>query len=277
PRLAGDAIKIADSAGLNPHALDDTIVVPWNDLPALQFAIEAHPGQIAAVITEGVMANMGVIPPASGYLQALQKLTQQHGILFLLDETVTGFRIAPGGCQEYYKLKPDLVSFGKALGCGLPVAAFAGRADVMSALAGGTVLHYGTHNASRIGMFAARASLQKLMRNGGEAFRYIWDVADQLAAGLTELFHRKGVAAIVQRVGPMFQIMFTERESIGDYREFCKFVDRKKYQRLSWKLFEFGVYTSPAATLHSIVTVAHTTTDVEKTLAAVDRALDALA
>lgn len=277
PRLAGDAIKIADSAGLNPHALDDTIVVPWNDLPALQFAIEAHPGQIAAVITEGVMANMGVIPPASGYLQALQKLTQQHGILFLLDETVTGFRIAPGGCQEYYKLKPDLVSFGKALGCGLPVAAFAGRADVMSALAGGTVLHYGTHNASRIGMFAARASLQKLMRNGGEAFRYIWDVADQLAAGLTELFHRKGVAAIVQRVGPMFQVMFTERESIRDYREFCKFVDRKKYQRLSWKLFEFGVYTSPAATLHSIVTVAHTTTDVEKTLAAVDKALDALA
>ena len=277
PRLSSEAIEIADSAGLNRHALEDTIVAPWNDLPALQRAIENNPGQIAAILTEGVMANMGVIPPAAGYLEGLQSLARQHGILFFLDETVTGFRIAPGGCQEYYKLQPDLVSFGKALGCGLPVAAFAGRADVMSELAGGSVLHYGTHNASRIGMFAARASLRKLTRDGGAAFRYIWNLADQLAGGLTELFRRKGVPAIVQRVGPMFQIMFTERESIRDYREFCRYVDRRKYQRLSWKLFEFGVYISPAATLHSIVTVAHTADDVERTLAAMEKALDSLA
>ncbi len=276
-RLSSEAIEIADSAGLNRHALEDTIVAPWNDLPALQRAIENNPGQIAAILTEGVMANMGVIPPAAGYLEGLQSLARQHGILFFLDETVTGFRIAPGGCQEYYKLQPDLVSFGKALGCGLPVAAFAGRADVMSELAGGSVLHYGTHNASRIGMFAARASLRKLTRDGGAAFRYIWNLADQLAGGLTELFRRKGVPAIVQRVGPMFQIMFTERESIRDYREFCRYVDRRKYQRLSWKLFEFGVYISPAATLHSIVTVAHTADDVERTLAAMEKALDSLA
>jgi len=275
--LRSDPVKIADSSGLNRHALEDTIVVPWNDLPSLERAIQNHPGQIAAVITEGVMANMGVIPPDDGYLEGLQKLARHHGILFILDETVTGFRIAPGGCQEYYKLQPDLVSFGKALGCGLPVAAFAGRADVMSELAGGSVLHYGTHNASRIGMFAARASLRKLTRDGGAAFRYIWNLADQLAGGLTELFRRKGVPAIVQRVGPMFQIMFTERESIRDYREFCRYVDRRKYQRLSWKLFEFGVYISPAATLHSIVTVAHTADDVERTLAAMEKALDSLA
>ncbi len=95
-----DPIKIPDSSGLNRHALDDTIVVPWNDLPALQRAIENHPGQIAAIITEGIMANMGVIPPAEGYLLGLQKLAQQNGILFILDETVTGFRIAPGGCAR---------------------------------------------------------------------------------------------------------------------------------------------------------------------------------
>ena len=275
--LSGDPMKIPDSSGLNRHALDDTIVVPWNNLSALERAIRNHPGEIAAVMTEGVMANMGVIPPQAGYLEGLQKLARQHGILFFLDETVTGFRIARGGCQEYYKLKPDLVSFGKALGCGLPVAAFAGRADVMSALAGGGVLHYGTHNASRIGMFAARANLRRLTRDGGAAFRYIWDLADQLGRGITELFRRKGTAAIVQRVGPMFQIMFTERRAIRDYREFCQYVDRRKYQRFSWKLFEYGVYTSPAATLHSIVTLAHSASDVEKTLSAMEKALTALA
>jgi len=276
-RLSGEPIKISDSSGLNVHALDDTIVIPWNDLTALKRAMEAHHGEIALVMTEGVMANMGVIPPAPGYLEGLQAMARQHGILFYLDETVTGFRIAPGGCQEYYKLKPDLVSFGKAMGCGLPVAAYAGRRDIMSALAAGAVLHYGTHNASRIGMFAARASLRKLTRDDNAAFRRIWNIADQLANGLVALFQRKGVAAIVQHVGPMFQIMFTERESIRDYREFCLHVDRKKYQRLSWKLFEFGVYTTPAATLHSIVTMAHTERDVQKTLAAMEKALDAVA
>jgi glutamate-1-semialdehyde 2,1-aminomutase len=274
--LRSDPVKIADSSGLNRRALDDTIVVPWNDLPSLERAIQNNPGQIAAVITEGVMANMGVIPPAKGYLEGLQKLTRQHGILFILDETVTGFRIAAGGCQEHYRLLPDIVTFGKALGCGLPVAAFAGRAEVMSALASGGVLHYGTHNASRIGLHAARASLRKLTRDNGAAFRQIWDLADHFAAGMAELFDRRGTPAIVQRVGPMFQIMFTEQACIRDYREFCQFVDRKKYQRLALKLFEYGVYTSPAATLHSIVTVAHSADDVARTLTAMDHALEAL-
>ena len=269
-----DPIKIPDSSGLNRRALDDTIVVPWNDLPALQRAIENHPGQIAAIITEGIMANMGVIPPAEGYLMGLQKVAQQNGILFILDETVTGFRIAPGGCQEYYELSPDLVTLGKALGCGLPVAAFAGRAGVMEALAWGGVLHYGTHNGSRIGMYAARASLRKLTENNCAAFAHTWKIADRLCAGLTDLFLRKKIPAIVQRVGPMFQIMFTERSAISDYREFCQHVDRKAYQQFVFKLFELGIYTTPSATLHSIVTLAHSDEDVDFTLAAADKALD---
>jgi glutamate-1-semialdehyde 2,1-aminomutase len=272
--LRSDPVKIADSSGLNRHALADTIVVPWNDLPSLERAIENHPGQIAAVITEGVMANMGVIPPGEGYLKGLQDLARQHSILFILDETVTGFRIAVGGCQEYYGLSPDIVTFGKALGCGLPVAAFAGRAEIMSALATGGVLHYGTHNASRIGLYAARASLRKLTCENGAPIRHIWDLAEQLTRGITDLFHRKGIAAIVQHVGPMFQIMFTERARIHDYREFCQYVDRQKFQRFSHKLFEYGVYTSPAATLHSIVTLAHSTEDVSQTLVAMEKVLD---
>jgi glutamate-1-semialdehyde 2,1-aminomutase len=274
--LRSDPIKMADSSGLNRHALDDTIVVPWNDLPLLEQAIGNHPGQIAAIITEGVMANMGVIPPAERYLQGVQKLARQHGILFILDETVTGFRIAPGGCQEFYHLDPDIVTFGKALGCGLPVAAFVGRKDVMAALEWGGVLHYGTHNGSRIGMHAARANLRVLTRDGNAAFRHTWAVADRLHAGLEEMLHRKSKSVIIQRVGPMFQVMFTEQSAIRNYREFCGYVDRSAYREFVHKLFEFGVYTTPSAALHSIVTLAHTDQDVERTVAAVGKALDAL-
>jgi glutamate-1-semialdehyde 2,1-aminomutase len=274
--LRSDPVKVPDSSGLNRNALEDTVVVPWNDLPALERALDNHRGQIAAIITEGVMANMGVIPPVEGYLHGLQKLARGQKALFILDETVTGFRIAPGGCQEYYKLEPDLVTFGKALGCGLPVAALVGRADVMGALEWGGVLHYGTHNGSRIGMHAARANLRALTRDNKSAFRHTWQVSERLCTGLAQLFEKKGRRVVVQRVGPMFQLMFTSKPAIRDYREFCQHVDRAAYQKFILSLFQFGVYASPSAALHSIVTLAHTNQDVDLTLEAAAKALDSL-
>ncbi len=273
--LRSHPVKIPDSSGLNRTALDDTIVLPWNDLPALERAIENHRGQIAAIITEGVMANMGVIPPAEGYLQGLQKLARANGIVFILDETVTGFRIAPGGCQEHYKLSPDLVSFGKALGSGLPVAALVGRAEIMDALQWGGVLHYGTHNGSRIGMFAARASLRVLTRDNNASFRHTWRISEKLCAGLRELFRKRGHAAIVQNVGPMLQVFFTSQTAIRDYRDFCQYVDRAAFQKFVLSLFPFGIYASPSAALHSIATLVHTDDDVDRTIEAAGKALDA--
>jgi glutamate-1-semialdehyde 2,1-aminomutase len=272
--LRTDPVKIPDSSGLNRAALDDTIVVPWNDLSALERAIENHRGEIAAIITEGIMANVGVIPPAEGYLEALEKRAKANGIVFILDETVTGFRIAPGGCQEYYKLSPDLVTFGKALGCGLPVAALVGRAEIMDALRWGGVLHYGTHNGSRIGMFAARANLGVLTRDHNASFDHTWKLANRLCTALRELLPKKGRAAIVENVGPMFQIMFTEQTAIRDYREFCQFVDRAAFQKFVLSLFPLGVYASPSAALHSIVTLAHTEEDVDRTIEAAGKALE---
>ncbi|HKU27130.1 MAG TPA: aspartate aminotransferase family protein [Candidatus Sulfotelmatobacter sp.] len=272
--LRSDPVKIPDSSGLNRTALDDTIVVPWNNLPALELAIGNHRGQIAAIITEGVMANMGVIPPSDGYLQGLQKLARTNGIIFILDETVTGFRIAPGGCQEHYQLSADLVTFGKALGSGLPVAALAGRAEIMDALQWGGVLHYGTHNGSRIGMFAARANLRVLTRDKNASFRHTWRVAEKLCTAFRELFRRQGRAAVVQNVGPMLQVMFTAQPAIRDYRDFCQYVDRAAFQKFVLSLFSFGVYASPSAALHSIVTLAHTDDDVDQTIEAASKALD---
>jgi glutamate-1-semialdehyde 2,1-aminomutase len=269
-----DPIMIAESSGMNRRALDDTIVVPWNDLQAVERAIDTYRGQIAAVITEGIMANMGVIPPEPGYLKGLADLTRKNNILLIVDETVTGSRIALGGCQEYYSITPDISTFGKALGAGFPVAAFVGRREIMQALSWGGVLHYGTQNASRAGLYATRASLQELSRSKGKAFRHMWDIGEKLSTGLREVFKEKGVKAIVQNVGPMLQIMFTERPAIKDYREFCAYVDRGKYQKFALSLFEHGIYMSPSAALHSVATLAHTEDDVAFTLNAARKALN---
>lgn len=269
-----DPIKIADSSGLNRHALEDTVVVPWNDLAAVERALETCRGQVAAVITEGVMANMGVIPPEPGYLQGLRELTRAHNVLLILDETVTGFRVAAGGCQEHYGVTADIATFGKALGAGLPVAAFTGRAEIMEALAWGGVLHYGTQNSSRVGLYAARASLRELCRDDGAAFRHTWRIGEALWRGLRDLFAERGTPAIVQNVGPMGQILFTARPAIRDYREYCACVERPRYQRFALALFKYGVYVTPSAALHSVASLAHTDEDVVLTLAAARKALD---
>jgi glutamate-1-semialdehyde 2,1-aminomutase len=269
-----DPVKIPDSSGLNRKAQEDTIVVPWNDLEAVERAIHNHPGSIAAVITEGIMANIGVIPPAEGYLKGLRELTRRHDILLILDETVTGCRIAPGGCQELYGVEADIVTMGKGLGAGLPVAAFAGRGEIMEALAWGGVLHYGTQNASRAGMFAARANLTELNRDEGAAFRRLWTIGERLIDGLNGVFRDTGTAAIAQGVGPMLQILFTDRPAVGDFREFCAHVDRARYQRFALALFEHGIYMTPSSALHSVVSLAHSDEDVDATVAAVGTVLE---
>ncbi len=268
-----DPIKIAESSGLNRRSLEDTIVVPWNSLIALERAIDTYRGRIAAVITEGIMANMGVIAPEPGYLEGVRELTQANGILLILDETVTGFRIARGGCQEHYGIDADIATFGKALGAGLPVAGFVGHAEIMEALAWGGVLHYGTQNASRVGLYAARASLRKLNEGDGAAFLHTWTMGEMLADRLRRLFEETGTHAIVQSVGPMMQIMFSDRPAIRDYREFCEHVDRAKYQRFVLALFEHGVYMAPSAALHSVACTAHSEEDVNFTLEAARKAL----
>lgn len=268
-----DPVKIAESSGLNRRAIDDTIVVPWNDLEAVERAIDNHPGRIAAIVTEGIMANMGVILPEPGYLKAVRELARSRGILFILDETVTGFRVAAGGCQELYDLDPDISTFGKALGAGLPVAALTGRREIMEALAWGGVLHYGTQNSSRAGLHAARVNLEMLAADGGRAFRHLWSIGEALAAGLRTVFEETGTHAIVQGVGPMLQIMFTDRPAIRDYREFCEHVDRAAYRRFALAMFPHGVYMSPSAALHSVASLAHTDDDVARTLNAARKVL----
>lgn len=272
-----DPVRIPDSSGIVPEAWRDTHVVPWNDPEALERAMEAHGRDAACVVTEGVMSNMGIIPPKPGFLQHVRDLCDRYGALLYLDETVTGFRLAAGGAAELYGIRPDLTSYGKALGQGFPVAAIAGPDHVMEGLEWGKVLHFGSHNAPRLGLYAAKAMLETMLADTGAGYRRLAESGERMAERIRAAIRTSNKhQAIVQGVGSMFQIFFTEREEIGSYRDFCGHVDRLKFRDFVLALHRQGVFMSPANTLHSLSCLAHTDADIEATADAVGAALDEL-
>ena len=220
------------------------------------------------------MANMGCILPREGYLTRMQELARECGALFILDEVVTGFRYAPGGCQELFGLRPDLSTFGKALGAGFPVGAVAGPRAILDLLRWGPemVLHYGTFNGHRLTMKVIAANLDLLAADGNAAFRRLRELGDSVIAGLREMFARRKIAAVVQGFGPMFQIYFTERPAIHDYRDYCAHADAARYSRFVHLLLDRGIYMTPSNGLHWIITTAHSEADVAQLLAAADAA-----
>ncbi len=269
-----DPIRIPDSSGLTPGSWEDTVVVPWNDFDALERAMALHGRDAACVVTEGVMSNFGVIAPKDGYLLRMQELCREYGALFYVDETVTGFRLAPGGATELYGLSPDLVTYGKALGGGMPVAAIGGRADVMDGLEWGKVLHFGTHNAGRLSLMVARATLKTMTANDNAGFRHNAELGIRLADAVRSVLRSQNKhAAICQNVTSMFQIFFTEEEEIADYRQYCRSVDATKFRDFALRLMEKGIYMSPASTLHSLPSIVHDDDDVAFTAEAIAQVL----
>ena len=263
-----DPIPLPDSSGLTPGSLADTRIAPWGDPDAVETLLRS--GQVACVLSEPAMANIGVIPPPPGFLPALAELCNRYGTLFILDETVTGFRLRPGGAAELYGVVPDLVTFGKALGAGLPVAALAGKREVMGGLSWGRVLHYGTQNAPHLGLAVALASLELLTADAGRAFDQMGVLGDRLTAGLQSAFADAGVAAVAQNVGPMVQVFLLTEDAtaagvdrIRDFRDFCRYCDRDRFRRFAHFMIDRGVYLSPAATLHSIISTQTSESDVD--------------
>ena len=271
--------RFPDSEGIPATTFDDVVLAPWNDLEALENILRRHGSDLAAIITEPIMANMGCILPREGYLQKVGDLAHQYGALFILDEVVTGFRYAPGGCQQYYDLKPDLSTFGKALGAGFPIGAVAGPRAILDRMRWGSrmVLHYGTFNGHRLTMRVIAANLDLLLANKGAAYKQIYAVGDAAIGGLRDIFRRKKIEAIVQGFGPMFQIYFTGREAIHDYRDYCQYADTQKYSRFIHGLLDRGIYMTPSNGLHWIISTAHTAQDVETLLGAADEVCAELA
>ena len=272
-----DPVRIPDSSGLTPGSIEDTLVCVWNDEEALERVLEAHGRDIACLVMEGVMSNMGVIPPKLGYLKRAQELCRAYKVLFYLDETVTGFRVAPGGAAELYGLQPDIVTYGKALGQGFPVAAIAGPDHIMESIEYGKVLHYGSHNAPRLGLYAAKTMLEEMSKDNFANFKKISDIGEQMTRRLNLAAKETGQNMVVQNVGSMFHPVFTNLDAITGYRDFCGTVDLAKYGVFSQLMRDQGIFFSGNKILHNLSCTEHTQSDIDVSIEAAENALEQMA
>ena len=261
------------SKGQSPGASDDLAVLPWNDAEALERYIGANASKIAAIITEPIMFNTGGILPKPGYLEHLRRVTQAHNIVLIFDEVITGFRVALGGAQEIYNITPDLSIFAKALGAGFPVAALAGRRDIMEMFASGGVNHSGTYNANVVSLSAALATLRELSSDSQAAYRRINAVGTALLDGIAAAARRCGANLQVSGVPSAFHTCFANHP-IHDYASYTS-ADGKRLGLFLAALLERGIRPTSRGTW--FVSAAHTDDDLAVTLDAVDRALQSLA
>ncbi|MBM3882221.1 MAG: glutamate-1-semialdehyde-2,1-aminomutase [Verrucomicrobia bacterium] len=262
-----------DSAGVPADFARHTLVLPFNDAAAVQQAIEANPGQVAAVILEPVPGNAGLYLPRPGYLESLRQLTAAHGTLLIFDEVMTGFRLAPGGAQERFGIQPDLTCFGKIIGGGLPVGAFGGRADLMDHLAPlGPVYQAGTLSGNPLAMAAGLAALEELRAT--DAYATLEARGAALEAGLREAARSAGIPVQFNRCGSMFCGYFTDRpvHHLGDALS----SDRERFKRFFHGLLAEGIYLAPSQFEAGFISTAHTSDDIEKTVQAAAKVLRTL-
>ena len=258
------------SPGVPDDVVRHTYVEPFNDLGAVQRLLEARGREIAAVIVEPVVGNMGCVPPHEGYLQGLRDLTARHGVLLIFDEVMTGFRVARGGAVERYGVRPDLVTLGKVIGGGLPVGAYGGRRDLMQQVSPvGPVYQAGTLSGNPLAMAAGLATLAALARPG--TYEALEAASARLEAGLTEAVARAGAAARVQRVGSMLSLFFSAG-AVTDYASAMR-CDTARFGRFFHGMLERGVYLPPAQFEAWFVSLAHTAEDIDRTVAAAEESL----
>jgi len=254
---------IPDSAGLPASMGADTITLAFNDEERLEEAFRAHGAEIAAAIIEPIAGNMGVVPPAPGYLRRLRRLCDENGSVLIFDEVISGFRVSLGGAQELYGVKPDLTCMGKVIGGGLPVGAYGGRADVMRLVAPeGPVYQAGTLAGNPVAMAAGLAALDQLDRR---AYSKLEALSAQLEEGLLDSAAKSGVSITVNRVGSMVGLFFAK----GEVRNFkdAKASDHVLYPKFHRGLLERGSYFPPSAFETIFLSTAHSVSDVNRTVA----------
>jgi glutamate-1-semialdehyde 2,1-aminomutase len=259
-----ETLGLPDSPGVPADVAKHTLTAPYNDLPALEALFTAHGKTIACVIIEPVVGNMGVLIPKDGYLQAIHELCKEHGALFIVDEVMTGFRLAMGGACELFGLRPDLVTFGKVIGAGLPVGAFGGRADVMDRVApAGPIYQAGTLSGNPMAMAAGTAQLQLMTR---DSYRLLELRAAALAEGLAKLAAEAAVPVQVNRVGSMLTVFFCGTP-VFDAASARK-ASSRQFGVFFHTLLENGVYFPPSQFEAAFLSTAHGEADIELTLRA---------
>ena len=252
-------LGIADSAGVPKAFAETTISLPFNSVAALEKAFQDRGAQIAAVIVEPVVGNMGCVPPAPGYIEALREITARHGALLIFDEVMTGFRVALGGAQQRFGIRPDLTTLGKIIGGGLPMAAYGGRADIMQKVAPlGPVYQAGTLSGNPLAVAAGLAMLRYLVAHP--------EVYNTLEARAAELTAWTPPGVTVNRVGSMFTFFFTG-DPVTDW-ESAKRCDTARFGKFFHFLLERGVYIAPSQFEAGFVSSAHSPEDIQATVAA---------
>jgi len=264
---------VPDSPGIPESLASQTLVAAYNDLDEVETRFRAQGAEIAAVILEPVVGNMGVVMPQSGFLEGLREITARHGALLIFDEVITGFRLAYGGVQTQRGLEPDLTCLGKVVGGGLPLAALGGRRDVMSRLApDGPVYQAGTLSGNPLAVAAGLATLELLQRPG--TYERLEEMGAQLESGLVEVLRRRNVRGCVNRAGSMWTL-FLGVDEVRDL-EGAKACDTAAFGRFFHAMVEQGIYLPPSAFEAGFLSLAHSDAEIDATLAAADRALAAL-
>ncbi|HUA63864.1 MAG TPA: glutamate-1-semialdehyde 2,1-aminomutase [Verrucomicrobiae bacterium] len=257
-------LGIADTQGVPAAFCDTTIALPYNSAEAVEQAFRAHPDRIAAVIVEPVVGNMGCVPPLPGYLEALREITARHGAVLIFDEVMTGFRVAFGGAQQRYGIRPDMTTLGKVIGGGLPVGAYGGRRDIMSKVApAGPVYQAGTLSGNPLAVAAGLAMLRHLKAHP--------EIYGQLERRAAELCAAAPAGVTVNRVGSMFTFFFTEGP-VTDW-ESARRCDTARFGEFFRAMLERGIYLAPSQFEAAFLSAAHTDEDIRRTVEAARAAL----
>jgi len=266
----GATFSIPDSDGVPAPLAALTLTAPFNDLEAVRALFAARGREIAAVIVEPVAGNMGVVPPRPGFLEGLREITRTHGALLIFDEVITGFRVAYGGAQERYRVRPDLTCLGKIIGGGLPVGAYGGARDVMGHVAPlGSVYQAGTLSGNPLAVAAGLATLRRLADPG--AYARLEALGDALEQGLRRAGERAGVELTVNRVGSMLTAFFCAAP-VPDYAS-ARRASTRRYARFFHGMLRRGVFLAPSQFEAAFVSLAHTDADIEQAARAAAEAM----
>ena len=269
------SLGIPNSEGITKDVAKDTLVAKFNDEEMSNRIIEDHTHELAAVIIEPVMGNMGPILPRPGFLETLRKITQENGVVLIFDEVITGFRVALGGAQEYFRIRPDMTVLGKILGGGLPIGAFGGRREFMEKLAPlGGVYQAGTYSGNPVSVAASLATLQSLKRRAGQLYPKLERTGEQVRWGISDVIGSAKLAAQVNGLSSMFQIFFTDHPVI-DY-DSAKKSDTTRFDKYFQSLLASRVFVPPSQFETCFLATSHNDDEIQVTLEAIGSALSKL-
>jgi len=256
---------VPSSLGVNKSFAQDTIAVPFNNINKVEEVIKKEKANIACVIVEPIPANMGVILPKKDFLKRLREITEENGVVLIFDEVITGFRVALGGAQEIFRIKPDLTILGKILGGGLPIGAFGGAREIMDFLSpDGPVYQAGTLSGNPVAVEAGISTIRALMK--GKIYDRLEALGAGLESGLRQVISRAKQRITLQRFGSLFTVFFTDKKEVLDYEDVSK-CDLDKFSRFFKGMLGRGIYLAPSQFEANFISIKHTAADIEKTLA----------